>query len=126
MVELGTASEMMDFFNFINKRLEGKESNEIAIRLYSKYIKLEQLEELYSMVKDIKSMLSSDEDKYFKYLSGIETCIESAKFFYNSWGVYQPVKVAVTDAPYYIEDKNRPLEHYDELKPNETPFWLRQ
>ncbi|MOA65923.1 hypothetical protein D3C78_1924880 [compost metagenome] len=52
-------------------------------------------------------------------------CIESAKMFYNSWGIYQPLKVAVTDAPYYIEDKNRPLEQYDVLKPNDPPFWLR-
>jgi len=117
---------MIDFFNFLNKKLEGSESNEISSRLYNKYIKLEQLERLHLMVKDIKLMLSSDEVKYFKYLSGIEICIESARLFYNSWGFYQPVKVALTDATYYIEDKNRPLEHYDELKPNETPFWLRQ
>jgi len=58
MVELGTASEMIDFFNFLNKKLEGSESNEISSRLYSKYIKLEQLEKLHLMVKDIKLMLS--------------------------------------------------------------------
>ncbi|MDE8558615.1 hypothetical protein [Pantoea vagans] len=125
LVELGTASEMIDFLDFLNTKMEDHESNEISRRLYNKYIKFEQLEKLDSIVKNIKLELSSDEGKYFKYLSGIETCIESAKMFYNSWKIYQPLKVAVTDAPYYIEDKNRPLEQYDVLKPDETPFWLR-
>lgn len=125
LVELGNASEMIDFLDFFNKKMEGNENNDISSRLYNKYIKLEQLEKLSSIVKDIKFALSSDEGKYLKYLSGIETCIESAKMFYNSWGIYQPLKIAVTDAPYYIEDKNRPLEQYDLLKANESPFWLR-
>ncbi|WP_428945496.1 hypothetical protein ACQK5W_05410 [Pantoea sp. FN060301] len=125
LVELGSASEMIDFLSFFSKRSEKYEGNEISERLYNKYIKLEQLEKLDSIVKDIKLALSPDEDKYLNYLSGIEKCIESAKVFYNSWGIYQPLKVAVTDAPYYIEDKNRPLEKYDALGPNELPFWLR-
>ena len=126
LVELGTASEMIDFLVFFNAQMKDQEGNEISIRLYNKYIKLEQLERLDSIVKDIKLVLSPDESKYLKYLSGIETCIESAKIFYKSWGIYQPLKIAVTDAPYYIEDKNRPLEQYDVLEPNESPFWLRQ
>lgn len=85
LVELGTASEMIDFLDFFNKKMEGNQNNEISSRLYNKYIKFEQLEKLDSIVKDIKLALSSDEDKYLKYLSGIETCIESAKMFYNSW-----------------------------------------
>lgn len=126
LVELGTASEMLEFLDFLNSKMEDNESIEISSRLYNKYIKLEQLEKMDSIIKDIKLVLSPEEDKYIKYLSGMETCIESAKMFYNSWGIYQPLKVAVTDAPYYIEDKNRPLEQYDVLKPNESPFWLRQ
>lgn len=125
LVELGTASEMIDFLDFFNKKMEGNENNEVSSRLYNKYIKFEQLEKLDSIVKDIKLALSSDEGKYLKYLSGIETCIESAKMFYNSWGIYQPFKIAVTDTPYYIEDKNRPLELYDALSPDDPPFWLR-
>ncbi|MBN7121128.1 hypothetical protein BSU01_05290 [Erwinia billingiae] len=78
-----------------------------------------------SIVKDIKLALSSGEDKYLNYFSGIEARIESAKMFYKSWGIYQPLKVAVTDAPYYIDDKNRPLVQYDTLGPNDPLFWLR-
>lgn len=125
LVELGTASEMTDFLDFFNTRMTDHEGNEISSRIYNKYIKLEQLEKLDSVVKDIKLKLSSDEDKYLKYLSAIETCIESAKMFYSSWGIYQPLKIAVTDTPYYIEDKNRPLEQYDALAPDDPPFWLR-
>lgn len=93
--------------------------------IYNEYIKLEKFKKQGSIIKDIKLALSYDEFKYLKYLSCIETCIESAKMFCNSWGIYQPLKIAVTDSPSYIEDKKRPLEQYDVLKPNESPFWLR-
>lgn len=87
---------------------------------------IEQLAQLGSAVKSVNSNLSLDEVKYLKYLSGIETRIELSKIFYNSWGVYQPLKVAVTDIPHYIEHKNHPLKQYDELDNNATPFWLRK
>jgi hypothetical protein len=125
LVELGDASEMIDFLKFFSEKMERYGDGELSNRLYKKYIKLEQLGALALMVKELKVKLSSDEDKYLKYLSGIETCIESAELFYKSWGIYQPLKIAVTDVPYYIEDKNRPLEQYDTLGPNESPFWLR-
>ncbi|MCK1069450.1 hypothetical protein OCJ35_02915 [Pluralibacter gergoviae] len=125
IVELGSPSEMIDFFVFLKGKRKFFKDEEIVSRLYNKYVRLEQLDQLDLAVKSIKSSLSLEEDKYLKYLSGIETCIESAKLFYNSWSIYQPLKVAVTDTPYYIEDKNRPLEQYDELDHNASPFWLR-
>jgi len=125
LVELGFSSDMIDFLNFFSKKIERYGDSELSGRLYKKYIKLEQLEQLDLIVKELKAELSSNEDKYLKYLSGIEVCIESAELFYKSWGIYQPLKIAVTDVPYYIEDKNRPLEQYDALDSNESPFWLR-
>lgn len=125
LVELGDASDMVDFFDFFTRKLKLCGDDELSDRLYRKYIKLEQLERLDLIVKKLKATLSSDEGKYLKYLSGIETCIESAELFYKSWDIYQPIKVAVTDVPYYIDDKNRPLEQYDALTPDDPPFWLR-
>lgn len=122
MVELGSATEMIDFFEYIKKY----EDNELLDRLYKKYVRFEELDETALMVRKLKEGLSSDvEEKFSKYLSGIETCIESAKMFYNSWGIYQPVKAGVTDVPEYIQDKNRPQEQYDVLSPDDPPFWLR-
>lgn len=125
LVELGSASEMIDFLAFFSRKAERYEGNEIAERIYNKYLKIEQLEKLDLIVKNIKLTLSPNENKYLDYLSAIEACVESAQIFYKSWGIYQPFKVAVTDVPYYIEDKNRPLEKYDVLEPGEPPFWLR-
>jgi len=125
LVELGPPSNMIDFMVFFGRKLMSHGDSELSERLYKKYIRLEELGRLAQMVKEIKSALSSDEEKYLKYLLGIETCIESAEIFYKSWNIYQPLKIAVTDVPYYINDKNRPLEQYDALGPNDPPFWLR-
>lgn len=125
LVELGSASEMVEFLAFFSKKADRYEGDEIAERLYNKYLKIEQLEKLDLIVKDIKLTLSPGENKYLDYLSAIEVCVESAQVFYKSWGIYQPLKVAVTDVPYYIEDKNRSLEKYDALEAGEPPFWLR-
>lgn len=126
MVELGTATEMVDFFNYLNRYLKTHRDSELLDRLYKKYVRFEELDETSLMVERLKESLSPDvEGRFLKYISGIETCIESAKIFYSSWGVYQPVKVSVTDVPGYIQDKNRPLEHYDALSSDDPPFWLR-
>lgn len=126
MVELGTATEMVDFFNYANDCLRDHRDIELLERLYKKYVRLEEIDETSLMVKMIKENIAPDvERRFVQYFSGIETCIESAKMFYKSWGIYQPVKVGVTDVPGYIQDKNRPLEVYDALGPDDLPFWLR-
>lgn len=125
LVELGSSLDMIDFFVFFNKKMERRGDITLSEQLYRKYIRLEQLELLDVIVKEMKMTLSSSEDKYLKYLSGIEICIASAEMLYESWEIYQPLKIGVTDVPYYIEDKNRPLEQYDALTPDDLPFWLR-
>ena len=49
--------------------------------------------------------------------------MESAKIFFASWGVYQAVRVVVTDVPDFMVDKKRPLADYDSLEG--LPFWAR-
>ncbi|MBS0057358.1 hypothetical protein [Yersinia sp. Marseille-Q3913] len=50
---------------------------------------------------------------------------ESAESFLDIFKIYQPVKIVITELPWFIEDKNRPLEQYDALGPDDPPFWLR-
>ncbi len=126
MVELGSPSEMADFFVFFFMNLKRDENRDVLERLYKKYVKLEELDEVALITKELKDSLLPDvKDRYLKYISGIETCIESAKLFYESWSIYQPVKVGITDVPFYLDDKRRPLEQYDALGPDDLPFWLR-
>ncbi|ELW9547401.1 hypothetical protein FPV33_21735 [Klebsiella aerogenes] len=126
MVELGFPSEMDDFFSFFFNNLKGNKNHAVLDRLYRKYVRLEDLDEISKITQELKGYLSPDiKDKYSKYISGIETCIESAKLFYESWNIYQPVRVGITDAPFYIDDKRRTLDQYDALSPEELPFWLR-
>lgn len=126
MVELGSPSEMDDFFSFCFNNLKGNKNHAVLDRLYRKYVRFEELDEINKIIQELNGYLSPDvKDKYSKYISGIETCIESAKLFYESWNIYQPVRVGITDIPFYIDDKRRPLNQYDALGPEELPFWLR-
>ncbi|EMD2717158.1 hypothetical protein ACFO72_003802 [Enterobacter roggenkampii] len=126
IVELGSPSEMEDFFSFFFNNLKENKNHAILERLYKKYVRLEELDEIKQITQELKDSLAPDiKDKYSKYISGIEICIESAKLFYESWNIYQPVRVGITDLPYYIDDKRRPLSQYDTLGPEELPFWLR-
>ncbi|MGC6388438.1 hypothetical protein ACMV8I_12360 [Ewingella sp. S1.OA.A_B6] len=51
--------------------------------------------------------------------------LECTKAYYQSFKEYIPVRIGFTDAPYYIDDINRPSEQYDVLGPEDLPFWLR-
>ncbi|BEH99974.1 hypothetical protein AAGU66_13385 [Edwardsiella ictaluri] len=118
MVELGTPDEMADFFEFFFKSIKDDKNHAILDRLYKKYVRLEELQEINRITQGFKDSLSTDiKDKYSKYIAGIETCIESAKLFHESWGIYQPLRVGITDVPFYIDDKRRPLAQYDALDP---------
>lgn len=126
MVELGSASEMADFFTCFFSNLRKDRNREVLERLYKKYVRIEELDEVVQMTKDLKEDLLPDiRNKYSKYISAIEICIESAKIFYESWGNYQPLKVGRTDIPFYLDDKERPMEQYDELRQDDLPLWLR-
>ena len=126
MFEIGTPAEMVEFFNYLRGNLVSREDLEILDRLYRKYVGYDDLDKVSQLVSNLRnnSVFVFDE-KYLTHLDAIEHCIESAKIFYKSWGDYVPLKVGVTDVPYYIEDKLRPLEHYDALTNDDPPFWLR-
>lgn len=51
--------------------------------------------------------------------------MSSALDFYEQWNLYKPVRIITCDMPEYFVEKLRPLDDYDRLTPNETPFWLR-
>ncbi|KGM27782.1 MULTISPECIES: hypothetical protein [Photorhabdus] len=126
MVELDSPSDMINFFTFLYSKVNDCESKKILDRLYKKYIRQYELEKISFLVKKIRNDFLTDSEMCFiKYLDGIDTCIESAKLFYSSWGIYQPLKIGITDVPHYIDDKDRPLEQYDALGPDDPPFWLR-
>lgn len=62
-------------------------------------------------------------DVFANFFEHFTKCVESAQVFFNSWSIYQPVKIVIADMPEFMADKNRPLEQYDALEGK--PFWLR-
>ncbi|WP_226093676.1 hypothetical protein LF929_019915 [Dickeya oryzae] len=86
----------------------------------------DEMDESLVLLNNLKLICSNDFLEVFsKYFECIEGCIESAKGFYEDWGIYQVVKVIITDMPYCISEMERPKEEYDALSFDDTPFWLR-
>lgn len=125
MVELESPLKMIDFIDFLNQKVISNEEKEVVERLYKKYVRFEQLNIVLSMIERIKKNLPSNMDYFSKYLDGMETCVNSATIFHDSWKIYRPLRIGFTDIPDYIYDKERPLEQYDALGPNDPPFWVR-
>ncbi|EPK8019648.1 hypothetical protein KKI84_000727 [Providencia rettgeri] len=122
--ETGTVQEMIDFFDYLSGENIPDLEKELIDSLYRKYIRYQDLDRFENLITELKKS-SGSESKYLKYFDAIITCIESAKMFYNSWEIYQPLKVGFTDMPYCIDDKDRPQELYDALTEDDLPFWLR-
>lgn len=143
MFELDSPKGMMTFFEKINEYVSSVDSNDrwllLTDRLYRRYVKMEDLDETarllikvrsgFSLIRDIElgeSSLGSEVtlgDTYSRYFDAFDHCMESAKIFFASWGVYQAVRVVVTDVPDFMVDKKRPLADYDSLEG--LPFWAR-
>lgn len=140
--------ESIEFF--VAQKDRNKRWSLLLDRLYRRYLRIEELDEagtLMNEVKDKFSILSSSEvdwkmnligdrrrtlldptqphlaDVFSAYFHHFEHCVESAKLFAKSWGIYQPVKIVRTELAWFMVEKSRPLEEYDSLEGE--PFWTR-
>jgi len=123
IVELGSSSEMSDFLARLRDFASNDKELMVINELYYKYVPLNKLDELKNLIERVINNLSGTEKS--EYFDGLMHCIESAQGFYEDWGIYKPVKVVKTGLPDFFEDRDRPQEEYDRLKPNELPFWQR-
>lgn len=150
--ELGFASDMVCFFSVIREKAEPSERDILILdRLFRHYLRLEDLKGATILMLKSKEQLScisncvfelrdlgcslnntsldtkslNYAEMFIKYFDGFKYCVESAQGFYEDWGVYKPVRTIVCDMPDYMVEKLRPLDEYDNLGPNDTPFWLR-
>lgn len=150
--ELGMASDMVCFFSLIREKTELSGSDLLIFdRLFRRYLRVEDLKGATVFMLKSKECLSGISsciieleslgwtsnsscldttclnyaEVFIKYFEGFEYCVESAKGFYEDWGIYKPVRTIVCDMPDYMVEKLRPLDEYDNLGPNDPPFWLR-
>lgn len=150
--ELGVASDMVCFFSVLREKVEFSECELLLLdRLYRRYLRLEELGEAAMLMLSSKDCLSRvpssiAELKFFgwnsagsnlntacanfaevfiKFFDGFEYCSESARSFYDDWGIYKPVRAVVCEMPDYMVEKLRSLDDYDNLGPSDMPFWLR-
>ncbi|UVO08513.1 hypothetical protein LW347_00420 [Pectobacterium polonicum] len=149
--ECATSLDMYIFFQCIAQFASAMSTNLLTDELYRRYLEKDdlylaseqalQVEALFSRTLpteinwedidgDIKlSTLCLDKDNlaiiFSEHFKNFHNAIKSAESFYHDFGTYIPVKTVISDLPWFIEDKNRPLEQYDALGPDDLPFWLR-
>ena len=147
LYRLGTAEDVKSFFDCI-KIIQTNKDDKIVERLYKKYIKIEELDVAKNVMKTLsirfkeadkdnvilkiskpeKSELNFNQDNlfeiYFKFFSGFEDVVESAKYFYEDWNKYQPISIIIVDIPDCIKYKKLPIDVYEKV--DGDPIWLRE
>jgi hypothetical protein len=151
---LGSAEDVNAFFVCIDEVMEkAKPSVDRTIltdRLFKRYLRLEELDNASALMKQVRAVFEevpsvkvdwaalgvsqSDSqlniasptlgDVFARYFEGFDQCVESAKIFHKSWNQYQPVRTVPSDLAGFTEEKERPLQEYDEL--DGPPFWLKR
>lgn len=151
--ELGPATDVAAFFKCLEMysgdlaRQPG--FHVLSDRLYRRYLKLDELDAASDLLTKVRSAFaqipSSTVDwqtlgvqltntrldvtketlakifaAYFELFSRAKGSAES---FFESFKIYQPVKIVISDMPEFMVDKKRPLEQYDALE--DKPFWLQ-
>jgi len=119
-------------------------------RLYRRYLRREELAsaaELMNEVRNIFARLPSSSvawekqrlgsvtdsqlnlnlptlaDIFAKYFYGFKKACGSALSFMDCFKIFQPVKIVISDQPWFLLESQRPLEEYDFLEG--SPFWSR-
>ncbi len=121
-------------------------------RLYKRYLRQDDLEQAFALMERAKGIflmlprttvewdeslqgnrevtwLDSKQDTlgtiFSRYFDLFSKAKGSAISFFGEFGIYQPVRILISDMPSFILERKRPLSEYDELSLNDLPFWLR-
>lgn len=149
-IELGPKNDVLAFFNCVDEFIAKRESQEYSLItdvLFRRYIPLDELDSASRLMGKIKQKLatvSSDKvnwegrlddssrldiklatlaEVFSAFFVKFEEVVESAKDFYQDWGIYQAVKIVIADIPDCMTYKSLPLEAYDTV--TDDPLWLR-
>lgn len=126
LYEMGNASEMENFFDYLRTNLKCQGHIHILNRLYKKYIRYEELGKAAELIAYLRSnQLLGSASEYVKYIDAIDQSIDAAESFYKRTGIYQPLKTGIITVPFCIDETRRPLEMYDALEDDDLPFWMR-
>ncbi|ULU26781.1 hypothetical protein DYST_03729 [Dyella terrae] len=153
MCELGPVSDVTLFFDCISAYAAASTDKNWSLltdRLYRRYVRQDDLDETSGLMAEVRNVFSTIPSAavdwsaldvlpnsssrlksnlatlglvFARYFDTFDVCVASAKLFYESWKIYQPVRVGTTDVPAFMTDKKRPLADYEAL--DGEPFWRR-
>lgn len=156
LAEIGFVSDLGTFFNSVVKLLEDGSAGSVypwvTEKLYRRSLKENELILVKQQLDEIQDIFSRIKSSSVN-LVGLELVIEKTAFDINAKNLstlfkrvfeayaealdcsvayrqafdeYIPVRLGITDAPYYINDANRPESEYESLDINSLPFWLSE
>ncbi|MCJ8170894.1 hypothetical protein [Atopomonas sediminilitoris] len=138
--------------SFVVSQYPDQDWSLLTDRLYRRYLRRDELERSFALMERARSIFSmmpsasvewdeslqADRDKtwldsrqdtlgtiFSRYFDLFSKAKDSAVSFLDEFGIYQPVRVLVSDMPALIVEKKRPLNEYDALGLSDLPFWLR-
>lgn len=138
--------------SFVVSQYPDQDWSLLTDRLYRRYLRRDELERSFALMERARSIFSTmpsasvewdeslqaDRDKtwldsrqdtlgtiFSRYFDLFSKAKDSAVSFLDEFGIYQPVRVLVSDMPALIVEKKRPLSEYDALGLSDLPFWLR-
>lgn len=138
--------------SFVASQYPDQDWSLLTDRLYRRYLRRDELERSSALMERARGIFSAmpstsvewdeslqtDRDKtwldsrrdtletiFSRYFDLFSKAKDSAVSFLDEFGIYQPVRVLVSDMPALIVEKKRPLNEYDALGLSDLPFWLR-
>ncbi|WFF42950.1 hypothetical protein EVC62_16425 [Salinicola endophyticus] len=138
---------------FVANQQPQKNWSLLTDRLYRRYLRQDDLEPAFSLMERVREIFSTlpgsaiewnerlqanDEITwldskldtldaiFYRYFDLFSKAKDSAISFFNEFGIYQPVRILISNMPHFILETKRPLSEYEELGLNDSPFWLRQ
>lgn len=154
LAEIGFVSDLEAFFNSVVKLLENDTAGSVypwvTEKLYRRSLKENELILVKQQLDEIHDIFSSSKpsnvnlvdmglvienttfDMNAKNLSTLfkrvfeayAEALECSVVYRQAFNEYIPVRLGITDAPYYINDVNRPESEYESLDNHSLPFWL--
>ncbi len=137
---------------FVVSQFPDQDWSLLTDRLYRRYLRRDELERSFALMERARGIfftlpsasvewdeiLQADRDKtwldsrqdtlgtiFSRFFDLFSKAKDSAISFLDEFGIYQPVRVLVSDMPSFIVEKKRPLNEYDALGLSDLPFWLR-
>lgn len=156
LAEIGYETDLSAFFNAVVRLLENDNPGSVypwvTEKLYRRSLKEDELILVNQQLNDIFDAFSKIDSSsvdlialglnfertafdinakklstlFKRVFEAYTEALECTVVYRQEFNEYIPVRLGITDTPYYIEDVNRPEYEYESIDISSPPFWLKK